>query len=319
MSAPIQADVSRPGWLSVYLYLRAGSDAPATSTSLGSFVAAVNGSGDRSWFYVRYNDWLGAHLRLRLAVRSHGERQALLATIAKLLGVSVAGALGRRGAQIRDRRFGRIRVVAYRPEVNRYGGHRLLPVSEEFFVQSSKWVLGLRYLVAANYAARVTTAAACAVILIRRCGLQGEAQQGMLRRMVEVHVRKLETQDFLDRRQLLYGLAGHWEASAANYRRFFSQVEAGAAAPPLDRESLLAWDAQCRRLIGAVTAVGHRRGATVPEARFARIVISWIHMHSNRLGIRNREEAAVAFCLQRYFNTPIEGADSRINSKNGLI
>ncbi|MYT25707.1 hypothetical protein GTW69_36490, partial [Streptomyces sp. SID7760] len=85
------------------------------------------GAGD--WFFIRYHEG-GPHLRIRFrGAGSGGDAARDAAALAAELALAAAGTTPATGTW--PGRHGEVRVVAYEPETERYGGPPALPVAEE--------------------------------------------------------------------------------------------------------------------------------------------------------------------------------------------
>lgn len=119
-----------PGSEWLYLKLYAG---PATAErllcdALGPECARLveEGVADR-WFFLRYREGDGGHLRLRL----HGAPEALLSTALPALRRSIAG-------ELEDGAVRRLVLDTYEREVERYGGAEAIAIAERLFHADSE-------------------------------------------------------------------------------------------------------------------------------------------------------------------------------------
>ncbi|MEU8693743.1 lantibiotic dehydratase [Streptomyces sp. NPDC048665] len=116
-------------WLYGRLYAAAARHNEILTEQLPRLLAALPPGVDR-WFFIRYSDLTGAHLRLRFhgdPDTLHGElTPGVLDWVEQLRGMRLAGAFVLDG---------------YEPEAHRYGGHEALEAAEEVFHRDSAAVL----------------------------------------------------------------------------------------------------------------------------------------------------------------------------------
>ncbi|OIJ88945.1 hypothetical protein BIV25_35240 [Streptomyces sp. MUSC 14] len=116
-------------WLYGRLYASAARHDEILAEQLPRLLAALPPGVDR-WFFIRYTDPTGAHLRLRF----HGDPDTLH-------GELTPGVLDW-VEQLRDMRLaGTFVLDGYEPEAHRYGGHEALEAAEEVFHHDSAAVL----------------------------------------------------------------------------------------------------------------------------------------------------------------------------------
>ncbi|MGY1578122.1 lantibiotic dehydratase [Streptomyces sp. MN13] len=119
-------------WLSLKVYGSARGQDELLRTVLPGLVERARERGVDRWFFLRYTDDAGHHLRVRL----HGERSALWGAVA----LEVGGLL----AEWQRRGLVRGHALApYDPEVERYGGAGALAAAEEVFRCDSEAAVAL--------------------------------------------------------------------------------------------------------------------------------------------------------------------------------
>lgn len=111
-------------WLSCYIYYEAGEGRAEQllKEEIGPLIVdLMKKKLVDQFFFIRYGDKKGAHIRLRFK----GEAQVLEKKVKPLL----------------EAKFPDIRCVTYRPEYTRYGGKAGIEIAEKLFESSSKAVL----------------------------------------------------------------------------------------------------------------------------------------------------------------------------------
>ncbi|MGI5450893.1 thiopeptide-type bacteriocin biosynthesis protein [Streptomyces sp. CA-243310] len=275
-------------WQSHHLFLHStAEDADAfllrdVAPLLDDLVAA--GKADR-WFFIRYGED-GPHLRIRV----HGADPAAAARLpeewaraAKEL-PSVPGPW--------PSAHGEVRVVPYVPETDRYGGPLALPVAEDVFAASTGVVVeALREVRDGGGATRLTVAADLAHATAYALGMDELAAARWLRGHAAGWRWVTEV-------PLLPGASVHARVNsvyaaqrstlgrrAADLRR---RLADGTAAPWLRR-----WTDRIREADATLRAGGE------PEASYAWVWASQLHMLFNRLGVTPDEERAVCRLVAR--------------------
>lgn len=285
-------------WLSCHVFFDGGIyRAPADRLLRRGLVPVIDACRRRGlarrFFFIRYMAG-GPHLRLRLEPRS----AAAAARIAALVERRLAPGDGGHAATA----VTRLRWSAYRPEHERYGGRDGLAVAEDLFHRSSEAAIALLRKVAdGDDGARQGKALLADLVLLHGFGpsrravlrLAGRYGDGFLRTMAAG--REDRRQRFAERfdksferqaRSLVRYVRGAWEA-----------LEHGTPlTPELDRLGRHARRAAAR--LEALLAAGRlqRDGAALARAGqpLAPIVLSYVHMLNNRLGVSQRQEAYLA-------------------------
>jgi thiopeptide-type bacteriocin biosynthesis protein len=265
-------------WLSAYLVC----DEPWTPLLRGGvrpFVETACASAlcDR-FFFIRY--WEGGpHIRLRL-------RPARGVDPAVLRG-QVDVAFG-----------GRLSVIhaAYEPELERYGGPERIDIAERQFEASSRAVLAALeedwpYEKALGAAVTMHVAFAVAARWSRReaAAFFGRAIAGLAHWLVGPQ----PSPEAL--RELLGAFADRFAPQREALRRHVDAVWEAALGQECDGMPWLAdWTRESGTLLGELRdTLGGRLDAAFP------ILVSYIHMTNNRLGVANHDEAYLAFLLAR--------------------
>lgn len=239
---------------------------------------AAREQADR-WFFVRYWDMTGHHLRLRarLSADAADRWHARLNDVADLLGHLPSRGEARRlvqGATPVEIRGGRqVTTCLYAPELAKYGGERGVAVAEELFTASSSWI-------ADNSLTKLdqrTERAALAVQFMRdlvKAALpapEGAAFWAAHRRQWGGHLRML-ARDQAELSALL--------ASAAS-----GTGEAGDVASKLGR-------GVDEHVTSLVAALDRAEAESVPVARSV-LLLHYLHMEMNRWGFLPAEECVL--------------------------
>jgi len=279
--------------LHVFIGARAHGDALVL---VADRVLRAHARDPSDWFFIRYGE-AGAHLRFRLGPGVHAAEDALR----DVLGAE-ATRLARRSpdpdwterAGYRDGRGrlfapGHVAAIAYEPEVQRYGGHAALQVSEALFRHSS--AIAVRAIaLTPDFAARpavavdLMLAAAAATADADAAALFAGYARGWSRLLAAV-----------DERVAVDAAAG------ARLRGRLAALRAvlAAGSPP---DSLGAhWAVAVRDAVAGCGAIAARgdlvapwSGVPVDADTSARalgdIVLSHVHMFANRLGYSPYDE-----------------------------
>jgi len=123
----------RDEWLYLSIYCSSRSQNDLLVQHIAPLAHQASEAGCDRWFYIRYTDSVGHHLRLRF---HHSDRSALWKDIAP----RVSDQLGcwRDQSLIRD-----CTMQPYEPELERYGGESLQPLAEELFSADSDAAIAL--------------------------------------------------------------------------------------------------------------------------------------------------------------------------------
>jgi thiopeptide-type bacteriocin biosynthesis protein len=269
------AAITRVGaerWFSVHIHDEAG-----TRDALLTVVPAVlhhlhhEGSID-SFFFVRYRDERGPHVRLRLR---------LLAATADTCWECIHSAAGGRFAVAR---------APYEPEVERYGGCEALPHSLSFFAISSAHALVFEREFGGLPRSRQLPLTLC-VLLWQAWGLA--ADESDFRALLGYYtlgqelfpeMAKLAEETFQRSGEKLTGLI---------HRELLRLTAA-----PHDADEELPILASAGSLVTAARALSDAVGDLAPQARWS-VVSSQMHMAANRLGLTNLQETFTAGVLTR--------------------
>jgi lantibiotic biosynthesis protein len=271
--------MSRARWLQVNLYVHPDAqDVVLTRVVAPAAAALLRTRQAESWFFVRYADrGRGGggprhHLRVRLQVPSG--RQADVERRFRI-------ALARRSAA---GRVGAVRRATYRREVARYGGAAAVGLAERAFaVDSSVAVAILRR--SPRGAGRASLAVRSVEELLGALGLGPR--------------RRRRVYAFLARLQVGGGWLGR--SPGAALEELFRARRAALAALLRVGERQRFDDGLRAAYRSVLNPISRRLASLGRQGRLAgsvdRIAASLVHMHLNRLGMRNDREAAFLWCL----------------------
>lgn len=143
---------SQPEWWYALVYPGAPERMDAATTAFGRWLQAQAAqiTGSR-WFFIRYSDETGPHVRLRLRAdpdrldQVHARREELLQMLTRLVAEPVAARAGLVATawSTPGKDLPAVRYAPYQPELNKYGSGADLLSSEEVFQDSSRLVLDL--------------------------------------------------------------------------------------------------------------------------------------------------------------------------------
>ncbi|UJW30413.1 lantibiotic dehydratase [Saccharothrix sp. AJ9571] len=254
-------------WAAAALYCSPAVQNEVLSRWLPHLLAALPAGVDR-WFYLRYRDDRGPHLRLRF----HGEPQLLGGGFLPLLHDWAAG-LRAQGLA------GRLALDTYDPELERYGGPEAMEAAERaFHADSVAAVEQVRLLHSGELAVDPVLLAAANVIDLLRAfwtpdgpdGLEAADEQRPWEEwLLRAVPKELARQSFQRRRREAIDLLdpdGVWTA--------LEQLAGGSAVRA-------AWAGRAAAVAGygrVLHAPGPRAWAAPPE-----VLLSLFHMHHNRL------------------------------------
>jgi thiopeptide-type bacteriocin biosynthesis protein len=264
-------------WLSYYLYYTTDPD-KLLASRIWPFVQQLKKEGlFRHFFFIRYEDERGPHIRLRLLsdeVPSHRIKRQVV-------------------AHFPDAKF-----AAYIPETERYGGPVGLPIAEQLFEASSTAILQLTAADKAwNYGRALASAMQLHIGMLQAFSVsQAEAAALFLhiaqsgKRTHNRPMDKLEQAFKAQHDTVAPSLNALW--SACEKDNIFSDI----------------WFAKWReamKTVGVSMHRAHKAGKlTLPES-FQHVSSLWflyesyIHMTNNRLGVAPRDEPFAAYILHR--------------------
>jgi thiopeptide-type bacteriocin biosynthesis protein len=260
-------------WLYAKLYTGTGTADQVLNHLVGPLVRSwiASGAAD-AWFFIRYSDpdW---HLRLRL----HGEPRRLHAEVLPSLEAAAAPLL-------EAGKLWRMQLDTYEREVERYGGDRGVELAEQVFAADSEAVLTIMGPLwgDAGLDLRWRLAMRGMDLLFDDFGLTLEEKRSVARRARQGFGRE-------------FGIDGNFRGRVGQrYRAERARLEAlldPGQAPPVPLAAGMEALRQRSLQLGPVTAELRRLGqAGRLSATLADIVMTYAHMHANRL-LRSAQRA----------------------------
>lgn len=286
--------MSRSRWVSFHLFTAEPLDR-FLRDAVAPFVAAVLAERRASaFFFIRYWDG-GPHIRLRFRT-------------------SVREPLVRRTRAFFERYFeahssgaGSVQEIEYEPEVSRYGGEKGIVVSERQFEASSRAVLGAMSGREWSYELAIGTAVQLHIIFASAMGFE---LAGAARFFAAVSERFAMTRGWLPPNLTIDEAISQFAALfalqrdrlVALHRSVWSALKEGQR---FEQQWANRW---ARDNVEAAKRLRRARGlaATEPWTNGEHaIMISYVHMTNNRLGVLNRDEAYAAYVLMRGFQEAV--------------
>lgn len=190
-------------------------------------------------------------------------------------------------------------VVPYEPEVSRYGGPGRIGLAEAHFHASSTWVLRYATIWGKSESAKLLTAGMCMVLMLRAAFSINLCTFAETQSVANMFIVKL-TRSGKGPRNMNQALNHQWSQDSDIWLRYLSAAVSGGAdlaapAPVAFDEWKVLCEEYCRQLDASGTTSG-----TKEKNPMTLIINSQIHMHNNRLGLDNLEEARVAHCVLKY-------------------
>jgi thiopeptide-type bacteriocin biosynthesis protein len=299
------------GWLYFKLYPGRHVDrADALIAAAAQCVHAIDPT--LPWFYLRYFDATGFHLRLRVRPEP-ADRDAVAARLQQALQAVLDGLpdmapnlhqpmvlpRGAKGDPLGALAQGKAPSLAlddYEPEYDKYGGARGTPLAEVLFADSSRIALAL--------------------LADERAGLYDRKQLAPWLMQICFDVFKPATARRYFRQYSQFWLGGDTPAAEDWRDRFFAKaraLESGGAVLLPEPQALPAeaarvlddWRDALQRTRAAYVAAG--RGAAAGSDVLA---FNFSHLMNNRLGLSALEEAYLATLLEHLHRTPAMEASS---------
>ena len=280
------APAAPSGWHSFHLFLHTGAqevDAFLTDELAPLLDDLVARRQAAEWFFIRYGEG-GPHLRIRvraLAAAAAAELPDTLARLAKAL-PATDGPWPSQHAEVR--------IVAYVPETERYGGRLALPVAEQVFAASSQLTVQALKLTGQG-ADRLTLAADLAHTTAFALGMDRLAAARWLR----WHAGGWR---WISEVELLPGAVVHARVNSVYARQHEALVHrAEALWRDLEQDSATALPTAWARTV-RVAAQQVRDSYAEADVQGAEVRLRWVwasqlHMLFNRLGVIPDEERAL--------------------------
>ena len=267
-----QVDHASDVWLSCYVYYDDSADTCLVSDIWPLTRSLQQSKQILSFFFIRYVDQRGPHIRLRLRVSSHQ---------ADTVKQSVKSV------------FPHVHFSAYVPEVRRYGGPAGLPVSEQLFEASSVVVL-TQLAAATSWSSEMALGFALQLHLIMASsfGLRRDETA----RLFEHIAASFHHSDTAAAEQLQANFEGQ-KTVAVRARAYWNACIQGNAPGPA---WLSSWQTETKTIGAAIRKLQRSGALTIPYKanhgpdQLWQLYESYIHMTNNRLGVRNRDEPVIA-------------------------
>lgn len=249
-------------WFSVHVYDQEGVRGALLEVVLPATRQLYQEGGIDSFFFVRYKDDRGHHVRLRLCLRKAAAHTCLERILA------LAG-----------ERFP-VTCSSYELETERYGGDGALPHSLSFFAVSSTHALAFEREFGHLSRSRQITLTLC-FLLWQAWGFAGDKDELMnLISYYELGVTKYPEMVKLAEETFRRSGKGLTELIGQELQRLIALDEEGGELVSL---------ASAGSLVAASRALSTAVGDLEPEARWS-VGSSQMHMTANRLGLTNPQE-----------------------------
>lgn len=292
-------------WLSLYLYPRESLE--SICAELPKILRGLEQPGDglRRFFFIRYRDWLGAHVRLRIHCLDSGQRSESIQFLGDYFHCVPREAArywsGTDHAVVKG-----LRLVGYRPEISRYGGRQRIATTENYFTGSSRWAINLLASGAGDPKHRWLIGAVCAYIAVEVAYPSPPERRTVLRNHARGYGR-IASNSASNPDDLKAAFDEYWRINQTALCRGFALAQAALAVD--EDEPFAAWARTIRESIVELDATFRPRvpGAASSGRKRDRVVFSWIHMHLNRLGIGRSDEALILNCISRHADQDFGG------------
>lgn len=264
-----------PAWVSYYLYYETEADGLLVN-KLWPLVQKLRDKRlIQQFFFIRYTDAEGPHIRLRALPVSTRARTTVMRQVKK--------------------EFPAAKFAAYIPETERYGGPIGMQIAEQLFEASSTAVL--KTLAAAeswNYRRALAVALQMHIGMLQALGVS---------RMETVALCKHLTQsahggEFVDLFE--QGLAAQRQTVSPGLRAIWNAYESNVR---LKDAWFTEWHQAMTEVGAEIRQASNAHKLVLPnspqhdDALWA-LYESYLHMTNNRLGVANRDEAFLAYILQ---------------------
>lgn len=239
-----------------------------------------------SYFFVRYVDSSGPHIRFRVRTRAHSPVSP----------TTVLGLLGECGVQHKSERP--IVAVSYRPEVDRYGGSECIEAAENYFAASSHFVR--RALTESSFSLRGQRLS-CALLAMLRFVQSCTREVGEAALLLDAYARSIGGQyseALPTGGPLAYGLQQRVRDLALSEMKF-----SNAGLPTSNLSWVREFEAASRRYALELQARVAQTSRPINREPITRLPISilcsQLHMTSNRFGITRDEETVLGSIASR--------------------
>jgi len=269
---------ARHSWRSLYIYPTCELDDFVTRR----FYSVARTVSELPLFFVRYRDSLGKHIRLRVRADVKFEREAETLFLGLGIEAHFSSPPRCRHRLLKNSGGGFARWVRYRPEIARYGGPSSIALAEQTFAASTRAVLSYSPQLV-NDPRMIMSLAAIPVAHV----LTAPEFRRITPTLTEAFLKSAE-----QRAEMCIG---------------------SAAVTLLPR----AFDFDPAYWVSAIAAAARIRTANGPTASFlehleraanvdygdrgaaTRVILSQLHMHSNRLGLNAWQESMVLWAVAK--------------------
>lgn len=267
----------RDNWLSVHLYSAVSLDLILLHIVRPFLADHFIPSAD-SFFFIRYWDE-GSHIRLRMQVPAVREPDLLDALDQQIRSVPSLGC--------------KLKVVAYEPEIDRYGNAHTIHFAEHYFFLSSRYILA-HVVPKPQRGSPLTEAIHLQLILLkalgweipRLCQLLDYFIAGWIRRLFDpLQNPEAEHRFWSDQ------FEKNFNHKAAAFIPAIAQLWSDLDNKEKSDDRMVFLTASTQLLRSYLAAVDH------PQKKIA-ICASLIHMNNNRVGLSNLDEAYASYCLR---------------------
>ncbi len=324
-------------WLSLYIYHESTSDSLLAEV-LYPFLQAMQVAGFvRQFFFIRYFDQSGPHIRLRL----EGDYETILQLVQPQLELTLHSLLGDHfikateaseafeGAPVPEgKRIETLQYIHYIPETDRFAGKTGLRIAEDHFAASSKVVLETLFAFYPDwdYDQAMGTAIRLHLALLHGTGWDREkiatffhlvCLQWLPRAFPSHFSHMTEEQLQLQETETLAYFENSWQNQATALKAYIQtilslldsgQVFEDAGFDAWRQHSAAVWTnldhAHSKGLLAtrpaqfSTTAFEH---LAEKEHLLFHLYADFIHLTNNRLGISNRDEGYLAYILWKGF------------------
>lgn len=323
----------RKFWLSLYIYHESTSDSLLAEV-LYPFLEAMQIAGFvRQFFFIRYFDQSGPHIRLRL----EGDYEILMEQVQPQLELTIHSLLGENFIRATEaseafegnpvpegKSIDTLQYIPYLPETARFGGKYGLQIAEDQFSASSKAVLEtiFSFYPEWDYDQAMGAAIRLHLALLRGTGWPVEKLKQFfhlaclqwLPRAFPTHLSSLTEQQYqLREKETLAYYDASWQNQSTALKSYIQTIlsflEAGQ---PFEDSEYEAWR-QHAILLGVELESAYAKGqlterpANFSTAAFENLApkdhllfhlyADFVHLTNNRLGISNRDEGFISYIL----------------------
>jgi thiopeptide-type bacteriocin biosynthesis protein len=264
-------------WLSCHIYYDAIPDKMLVQ-SVRPFIQQTLGKGCVGYFFIRYFDEQGPHIRLRFKLPPElREKMKAEVTVS----------------------FPTVRFIRYEPETSRYGGSKGVAVSERFFEASSTAVLEYMFSEAAQWNYSLAMGAALQLQVGMASGLGMSANEAT--QLFTHIVQDCRQDDRIEDERLAEAFYKQREYAVAQLRGIWSMCEGDVEC----KERWFSdWQHTVQSLGDELRQLWANGGLHIsPLAahetnQLWSLYESYIHMTNNRLGILRQDEALIAYIVR---------------------